>query len=215
MHSASPARRLRLRPWPPASGQCKRRDGRREEGRSSGWLCSTWRPACLIWITREHWLHVGCQVDSSGRARETTDAISVVAGAKLAARRRGHGGGGRRRRVGGVGAWRTALMSDRSGPWSTRGVSGGVCRRTLAPAARRLPTASPGGELAGIASGVTPDFGSLESVRGGLDGAGVELAQLGGEIDDRRKCAIVGRGPRSSSSCEALRSNRRANFDRW
>ncbi len=44
------------------------------------------------------------------------------------------------------------------------------------------------GDLVGIASDVTPDFGSLESAREGLDGAGVELGA-------RRKCAIVGKVP--------------------
>ncbi len=81
------------------------------------------------------------------------------------------------------------------------------------PAARRLPMASPGGELAGIARGVTPGFGSLESARGGLDGAGVEVAQLDRETGDRRKCAIVGRGLGSSFFWEALRSKLRAELE--
>ena len=74
------------------------------------------------------------------------------------------------------------LMLDRSGVLVARGVPGGSGGRTLAPAARRLPTASAGGKLAGIAGGVTPDFGLLESARGALDGGSVELAQLGEEI---------------------------------
>ena len=93
-------------------------------------------------------------------------------------------------------------------------VAGAELLQLEIPAARRLPTASRGGELAGIASGVTPDFGSLESARGGLDGAGVELAQLGREIGDRRKWLFVRWGLGSSFFRETLRSKLRAELER-